>query len=106
MNVRNLVYTASAEEDFNDVLRYIVEQSRDIETALGFVERLRARCRRIASLPGTLGSARAELMADVRSVSEQGYVIFFRYLPEHVEIIHVLEGHRDVASQFDPPQSH
>lgn len=89
-----------------DIYTEIAIGSSHLTIADGFIAKLRDRCERIASLPGTLGTVRPELRSDIRSVSEQGYVIFFRYVPERVEIIRIIEGRRDVAAQFDPPQSH
>lgn len=104
--MRRLVFLPTAEQDLGDIYLEIAVGSTSVAVADGFIARLRRRCDRIAGLPGTLGSARPELRPDVRSVSEQGYVIFFRYLPGRVEIVRIMEGHRDVAAQFDPPQSH
>jgi plasmid stabilization system protein ParE len=51
-------------------------------------------------LPGTLGRARPELRPNIRSFAFRGYVIFFRYEGERLEVINVLEGHRDVESFY------
>jgi plasmid stabilization system protein ParE len=104
--VRGLVFTAAAEADLADIARHITRDSGYLAVGRDFIAKLRNRCGRLASLPGILGTARPELRADIRSVSEQGYVILFRYLPDQVEIVRIIEGHRDVAAQFDPPQSH
>lgn len=37
----------------------------------------------------------------MRSFAFRGHVIFFRYLGDTIEIVHVLERHRDSAAQFD-----
>jgi len=49
-------------------------------------------------LPGTLGRARPELAEGVRSFAVRDYVIFLRYGPDVIEIINVLEGHRDIQA--------
>ena len=55
----------------------------------------------MARLPGNLGRPRPELRHDLRSAPFNGYVIFFRYLDDDVlEIVHIIEGHRDVAAIF------
>jgi len=104
--VRRLIYLPAARGDLNAILRHIAVESGSLRVANDFATKLECRCERIASLPGTLGTGRPELRADIRSVSEQGYIIFFRYTDEQVEIVNVIPGHRDVAAQFDPPQSH
>lgn len=58
-----------------------------------------------------LGTARTELLTDIRSTPFQNYIIFFRYVDEDVlEIVNVIEGRRDVAGHFggndnEPPSS-
>ena len=55
----------------------------------------------MAQLPSTLGRPRPELRPDVRSFPFKGYVIFFRYLDDDIlEIVHIIEGHRDIAAIF------
>jgi toxin ParE1/3/4 len=47
-----------------------------------------------------MGRPRPELRPDVRSFPSGHYIIFFRYLGEILEVIKVLEGHRDVQAFF------
>lgn len=37
----------------------------------------------------------------MRSVAQGNYVIFFRYLGTALEVVTVLEGHRDIVAYFD-----
>lgn len=83
------------------ILEFVARESGSVELADGFVGRLRAQCARLADLPGTLGRARPELHPDIRSIPCEGYVIFFRYVGEDVEIVDVLEGHRDIDAFFE-----
>jgi toxin ParE1/3/4 len=77
------------------------KSERERHAAERFVRQLNDQCRRLAPLPGTLGRARLELCHDVRSAPFKGYVIFFRYLDDDIlEIVHVIEGHRDIAAIF------
>lgn len=78
------------------------KESGSPETARRFVAQLRQQCEKLASLPGTLGRARPELYPDLRSSPFKGYVIFFRYVDDSLEIVNILEGHRDIDS-FSPP---
>jgi toxin ParE1/3/4 len=98
--VRQLVYLASARRDFTDILEYITRESGHLSVGRGFVDVLREQCRKLASLPGTLGRSRPELRSDIRSFPFKGYVIFFRYVEETFEVVNVLEGHRDIDAYF------
>jgi toxin ParE1/3/4 len=98
--VRQLVYLASARRDFADILDFITRESGSLAIGRGFVDVLRKQCKRLASLPGTLGRARPELRPDIRSFAFKGYVIFFRYDGDVFEVVSILEGHRDIITYF------
>jgi len=51
-------------------------------------------------LPGTLGRPRSELRPNLRSFAFRGYVIFFRYQNDTLEVVNILERHRDIESYF------
>lgn len=99
--MRDLVITDEANEDMAALFTYIADAATD---AIGrrFVEQLTARFHRIADLPGTLGTDRSDLAPALRSTPYQGYVIYFRYEGDAVEIVNVLDARRDVAAHFSP----
>ena len=98
--MRRLVYLHSAQEDLTAIVTYLVQETRNPALARAFVLQLRQQCSKLAGLPGLLGRARPELRPDLRSFPFKTYVIFFRYAAERLEIISVLEGHRDVEQVF------
>lgn len=95
-----LRYLDSARADFLSILDYVYRQSGDIALARQFVERLRAQCRHLASLPGKMGRPRPELRPDIRSAAFGSDVIFFRYVGDDFQVINILEGHRDIQGYF------
>jgi toxin ParE1/3/4 len=99
--VPRLRYTDAAQADLRSIARYVAMASQSRATAASFITRLRAHCTKLAALPGTLGQARPELHPEVRSTPFRGYVIFFRYCGSTLEIVNVLEGHRDILAHFD-----
>lgn len=98
--MRKLVYLASVRADLVAILAYIAEASGSLAVANGFIDQLRDRCRQLASKPGILGRPRPELRPDVRSVAHKGYVIFFRYVGDRLEVVNILDGHRDIDAWF------
>jgi plasmid stabilization system protein ParE len=98
--VRRLVYLAAAERDLVSILDYITRESGSLAVGRGFTRQLQDHCARLASLPGTLGRARPELRPDIRSSTCKGYVVFFRYREDVLEVVNILEGHRDVEAFF------
>lgn len=100
--MRQLHFTDDADRNVVEIAVYIATESSSRDVAVAFTERLRAKCRQLASLPATLGTARPELRADIRSTPCQGYVIFFRYRADDVlEIVNILHGSRDIDSYID-----
>ena len=99
--MRRLHYSDDADRNLVDIALYIASESQSREIALAFVGRLRAKCRQLASLPATLGTARPDLRDDIRSTPCQGYVIFFRYHDDVLEVVNVLHGSRDVIRYFE-----
>lgn len=100
--MRQLHFTNDADRNLVEIAVYIATESSSRDVAVAFIERLRAKCRQLASLPATAGTARPELRTDIRSTPCQGYVIFFRYRVDDVlEIVNILHGSRDIDSYFD-----
>jgi len=95
-----LRYTAASQDDLDSIALYIAEQSGSRVVAEHFTGELRAKCRDLARLPGRLGRSRSELRPDMRSFAYKSYLISFRYAGETVEIVNVVESHRDIAALF------
>ena len=96
--MRRLIYLAAAERDLVSILEYTARESGSLAIGRGFTDQLQAHCARLASLPGTLGRARPELRADIRSSVYKGYVVFFRYREDALEVVNILEDHRDIET--------
>jgi plasmid stabilization system protein ParE len=99
--VAHLRYSLTARNDFGQIYRYIRERSGSGETARRFVHELRQKCHALAAAPILMGRPRTELRADLRSHPHKSYVIFFRYVGATLEIVNVIEGHRDIPALFD-----
>jgi plasmid stabilization system protein ParE len=98
--MRRLRYTEAALDNISDIADYIAHSSGSATIARDFTLKIRRRCVDLASLPGTLGRDRSELRSDLRSLAFKSYVIFFRYTGEALEIVAILEGHRDTVAYF------
>lgn len=98
--MRKLSFTSEALGNIADITAYIALESGSRSVAEAFVGKVKAKCEKMASLPGVLGRERSELKPDLRSVAFKSYVIFFRYIGDVLEVVTVLEGHRDFATCF------
>jgi toxin ParE1/3/4 len=71
------------------------------EAAEGCLRRIDAQFHQLARSP-FIGRDRADLAARLRSFAVGNYVIFYQPLigNEGVEIVHVIEGHRDITPEM------
>jgi toxin ParE1/3/4 len=100
-----LRYLKQAQSDLIKVKIYLAKQSGSNAVASRYVAKLRQQCRELAELPGTMGRARPELMEGLRSIPHGNYVILFRYNGASVEIMSIIEGHRDIEGLSHQLQS-
>ncbi len=99
--MRQLRFTPAAERDLAEIFDYVADASGSPETARRFAASIEIQCANLARLASKLGRLRPELRSDLRSFPFKRYVIFFRYLDDDIlEIVHIIEGHRDVIAMF------
>jgi toxin ParE1/3/4 len=98
--VRRVRFLQSAYDDLAAIGDYIEFASGNRRVASRFLRELNDYCRRLGRLPGTLGHPRPELLPGLRSAPYGNYIVFFRYLGDVVEIVNVIEGHRDIRAIF------
>ena len=98
--MRRVILLASARDDLVAIGDYIQIASGSRRVAARFVKELNDHCRHMGSLPGTLGRARPDLLPDIRTAPYGNYMIFFRYVGDVVEIVNVIEGHRNIDALF------
>lgn len=89
-----LKFTQLAREDFLNIGDYIAKDNPI--AAFDFVHRLQERCISLAVHPGT-GRKRGEIEPTMRSATEGEYVIFYRALPDGIEVIRVIHSKRDLG---------
>lgn len=92
--------TPQAQRDVSGIARYIAETSGHRKVATDFTTGLLSKCHGLAGRSAILGRPRDELLPGLRSLPYRGYVIFFTYLPEGVEIVTIIHGHRDIQAMF------
>lgn len=98
--MRRLEYLPAAQRDLAHIQAYIARTSGNITVRERFVAVLNLQCAKLASLPGTPGRARPNLLPDIRSFAFKNYVIFFRYTEATFQVVNIIEGHRDIPALF------
>jgi toxin ParE1/3/4 len=99
--VYKLVYLNSARRDILSILDYTTCETGSLMIAQKLTNAIRDKCKKLASLSGTLGRARPELLPEIRSFPFKSYVIFFRYCANTLEIVNVMHGHRDIEHYYN-----
>lgn len=95
-----LVLLDQAKEDIANIADYIAEQSKNKRIGKEFAKRILDKCKELASIKGMIGVERPELRAGLRSHPFGNYVIFFIYNDNNLEVVTIIEGHRDIKSMF------
>lgn len=101
--MRSLEYSRVAQTNLAEIALYIERESGSASVADDFLDRLDEQCRKLAAMPGTLGVARPDLGFDLRFAPFGNYLIFFRYSDDALEIVAIIESHRDVERYFTRP---
>ena len=72
----------------------------DLRAADRLLNRIDATCRLLAQQP-ELGTLREDLALKLRFFPVDNYLIFYRPIPEGIEVIRVLHGARDFRGQLE-----
>lgn len=95
-----VAYRPEALDDFDDIFRYVLQGSRNIDTAEGFVQRIKARCERIGNSP-SCGRPRTDLEPGLRTVPfEHSAVIAYKVEFDCVRITNIFFGGRDYEALY------
>ena len=100
---RILSYTTDARRDLEAIAAYIVATAQDVDAPDALLRRLKLKCEQLAALPGLLGTSRAELSDDLRSMPCGPFIIFFRYQDDVIEIVNFMRSSRDLGAHFGTP---
>ncbi len=92
-------FTQPASQDIEEILDNIADYQGLLKSA-EFLEKLAQKCRNLAKFP-KMGKRRDELYPSLRSLPVDVYVIFYRLIPEGIEIIRVVSGYRDLRKLFE-----
>jgi plasmid stabilization system protein ParE len=98
--VRRVCILAPARRDIAAIYEYIESASGSDATARKFTRLLTDECRHLGRLPTIVGRVRPELGPDIRSFPFKNYILLMRYVGNTLEIVNVIEGHRDIKALF------
>jgi toxin ParE1/3/4 len=92
-----VIVSAAADNDLMLIFSYLHQQSPQVaESIAGEVDRC---FQNMSSFPLS-GSSRPELGQDIRSVLVRPYVIFYAVRSDHITVLRVLHGSRNIEAEF------
>jgi toxin ParE1/3/4 len=90
--------SAEAEEDLGEIFDY-TEQQFGSEQAATYLYELEASLLTLLANPNA-GRERNEIRAGLRSITPNSHVIFYRICDDHIRVVRVLHGSRDLPRFF------
>lgn len=87
-----------ASRDINEIADYFAETS--IEAGERFFSEFNRKCQQLVAFPNS-GKSYAKICPDLRGVSLQGYIVFYRVFDDGIEILRVVSGRRNFLSLFE-----
>jgi toxin ParE1/3/4 len=90
--------TRTASRDIESIMDYLAEKS-SFETAEYFLEKINTKFKLLVKFP-KIGRGRDELYRGLRSVPLEDYLLFYRLVPEGIEVMRVVRGYRDLEALF------
>jgi plasmid stabilization system protein ParE len=93
-----VVITAAAKADLLAIRNYIAHDNP--ERALSFVEELLDRCQALAYTPRAYPLVPRYERFGIRRRVHDDYLIFYRLQSEQIEVIHILQGARDIEAML------
>lgn len=87
-----------ASRDLNEIAEYFAQNS--LEAGEKFFQEFNRKCQQLVTFPNS-GRSYAEIRSDLRGLSLEGYIIFYRLLDDGIEILRVVSGRRNLPSVFD-----
>jgi toxin ParE1/3/4 len=99
-----VVYAVDAAEDLEALFQYLRGNGASLRTTEGYIARIRNRCARIGDAPSS-GRLRDDLRLGLRTIAfERRVVIAYTIEADHVVVLRVFYGGRDVDALLGDSQ--
>jgi toxin ParE1/3/4 len=92
------VINVLASQDLNEIADYFAENN--LEVGDRFFRTFNRKCQQLVAFPSS-GKSYAEIIPELRGLSLEGYVIFYRLLDDGIEILGVVSGRRNFSAIFE-----
>jgi toxin ParE1/3/4 len=86
-----------ASQDLNEIADRFTETN--LKAGEQFFSDFNRKCKQLVAFPNS-GKSYAEIRSDLRGLSLDGYILFYRILEDGIEILRVVSGRRNFPSLF------
>jgi toxin ParE1/3/4 len=86
-----------ASQDLNKIADRFTETN--LQAGEQFFSDFNRKCKQLVAFPNS-GKSYAEIRSDLRGLSLDGYILFYRILEDGIEILRVVSGRRNFPSLF------
>jgi toxin ParE1/3/4 len=92
------VINVLASKDLNEIADYFA--GKNVEAGERFFRAFDRKCQQLISFPN-IGKSYAAISPELRGLSLEGYIVFYKTLEDGIEILRVVSGRRSFPSLFD-----
>ena len=98
-SLKRYVLSEAADRDIEEIFDY-TERIFGFDQAIQYVSEFNELFENLLTNPDS-GKTRDEIRSGLRSFPETSHVVFYRVLSDHIRIIRVLHGSRDITRFFE-----
>jgi len=92
--MKPVILSEAAETDLENIFDYTLKEF-GLEQAFAYVSNFDSSFENISQNP-EIGRERPEIREHLRSLAKDKHIIFYRVLDEHIRIVRILHGSRDL----------
>lgn len=97
--MKKIILSKAADADLEDIFDYTLDEF-GVEQAVAYVSGFDEAFEMISENP-EIGRERKEIREELRSLVKDKHIIFYRSLNDHVRIVRILHGSRDLPRFLD-----
>lgn len=96
--IMTYILSPEADDDLDQIFDY-TEKEFGYKQAVIYLSECEIQFNKLANNP-TIGRERPEIRPELYSFPYQSHIIFYRIMQDHIRIVRVIHGSRDIPKQF------
>jgi toxin ParE1/3/4 len=96
--MKRYIINVLASQDLNQIADYFAENN--LEAGEQFFLAFNRKCQQLIAFPNS-GKSYTTIRPELRGLSLEGYIVFYRILDDGIEILRVVNGRRNFSSLFE-----